>query len=63
MDVHISGVNLYNWSGVQLDRRALQSLQQANQKLNHLVSLLKAFSNLAGPITDQGRCNGRKKKP
>ncbi|XP_053388685.1 protein ELYS-like, partial [Mercenaria mercenaria] len=47
-------VTLYNYSGLNLDQRSLQTLVLCNQRLAHLVSLFKTFLTQTGPITEQG---------
>lgn len=49
-----TGTPLYNWSGLNLDARAVQTLVQCNQKLSMLISVFKTFVTGAWPITEQG---------
>ncbi|WAR15663.1 ELYS-like protein [Mya arenaria] len=45
---------LYNWSGLTLDERAVQTLVQCNQKLANLICVLKVFVSQTGPISVAG---------
>ncbi|XP_060555912.1 protein ELYS-like [Ruditapes philippinarum] len=47
-------VILYNYSGLNLDQRSMQTLILCNQRLSHLVTLFKTFQTQTGPITEQG---------
>ncbi|XP_078336668.1 uncharacterized protein LOC111137601 isoform X2 [Crassostrea virginica] len=49
-----SCVTLYDWSGIPLDRRALQTLYQANLRLGGIVTIIKALINQSAPTTEEG---------
>ena len=57
--LNFSGVSLYNWSGLILDQRGTHTLYQCEQKLSHLVSIFKLFTNQSVPITQQGKLFSR----
>ncbi|XP_021372867.1 protein ELYS-like isoform X1 [Mizuhopecten yessoensis] len=45
---------LYDWSGITLDQRSVQTLYQCQQKLEYLTSIFKVLLNQAAPTTEQG---------
>ncbi|XP_060062460.1 protein ELYS-like [Ylistrum balloti] len=45
---------LYDWSGITLDQRSVQTLYQCQQKLEYLTTLFKVLLNQAAPTTEQG---------
>lgn len=49
------GVTLYDWSGIPLDRRALQTLYQSNQRLGSILAIIKALISQSAPTTEEGR--------
>ena len=48
------GTSLYDWSGLVLDNRSIQTLHQAYQKLSHLSAIFRYLLNQASPTTEQG---------
>ncbi|XP_069118568.1 protein ELYS-like isoform X2 [Argopecten irradians] len=46
--------SLYDWSGINLDQRSVQTLYQCLQKLKRLTSIFKVLMNKAAPTTEQG---------
>ena len=48
------GMPLYDWSGLVLDNRSMQTLHQAYQKLSHLAAIFRYLLNQASPTTEQG---------
>ncbi|XP_048731593.2 protein ELYS-like [Ostrea edulis] len=49
-----SCVTLYDWSGIPLDRRAVQTLYQSNQRLGSIASIIKALISQSAPTTEEG---------
>ncbi|XP_033763311.1 protein ELYS-like isoform X2 [Pecten maximus] len=45
---------LYDWSGITLDHRSVQTLYQCQQKLEYLTTIFKVLLNQAAPTTEQG---------
>lgn len=56
--IDLLGVTLYDWSGIPLDRRALQTLYQANLRLGGIVAIIKALINQSAPTTEEGTRTG-----
>lgn len=55
MNSCLIGVTLYDWSGIPLDRRALQTLYQSNQRLGSILAIIKALISQSAPTTEEGR--------
>ncbi|XP_062579828.1 protein ELYS-like isoform X2 [Saccostrea cucullata] len=49
-----SCVTLYDFSGIPLDRRAVQTLYQSNQRLGSIEAIIKALITQSAPTTEEG---------